>query len=204
MPMFLSAEYVQQHLHPSFSSFPNCVLIIDSFPIYIPRPRNLTAQSITYNDYYGGNVMKGLIGIAPTTDFPIVFFSELFSGAISDKELSIRSGLTKLNYPPGIQIMADKGFHLQDIEQEKKWKFVIPSFLDQSGQYSQVDIGNNMKISSVRIRVEHAIGRMHIFRILATPLPYQLFSNINQIVFICAFCSNISPRRGFEGLVFGE
>ncbi|CAF3762199.1 unnamed protein product [Rotaria sp. Silwood1] len=138
--------------------------------------------------------MKGLIGIAPTTDFPIVFFSELFSGAISDKELSIRSGLTKLNYPPSAEIIADKGFHLQDIEKEKNWKFIIPSFLDQSGQYDSTAIGNNMKISSVRIRVEHAIGRMHIFRILSTPIPYQLFSSINQIVFICALSSNLMYR----------
>ncbi|CAF1276831.1 unnamed protein product [Didymodactylos carnosus] len=129
MPMFLSTEYVQQHLHPSISSFPKCVLIIDSFPVYVPRPKNLTAQSITYNDYYGGNVMKGLIGIAPTTDFPIVFFSELFSDAISDKELAIRCGLTKLNYPSSIEIMADKGFHLQDVEQEKQWKFVNHSWM---------------------------------------------------------------------------
>ncbi|CAF5106406.1 unnamed protein product, partial [Rotaria sp. Silwood1] len=70
--------------------------------------------------------MRGLIGIAPTTDFPIVFFSELFSGAVSDKELATLSGLTKLNHPPGTEIMADKCFHLQDIEQEKQWKFVIP------------------------------------------------------------------------------
>jgi hypothetical protein len=194
MPMFISAEYVQKHLHPTFSSFPKCALIIDSFPVYIPRPKNLTAQSITYNDYYGGNVMKGLIGIAPTTDFPIVFFSELFSGAISDKELAIRSGLTKLSYPPGTEIMADKGFHLQDIEEEKKWKFLIPSFFDESGQYDPLTIGRNMTISSVRIRVEHAIGRMHIFRILSTPVPYQLFSCLNQIVFICAFSSNFMYR----------
>ncbi|CAF3949208.1 unnamed protein product [Rotaria sp. Silwood1] len=139
--------------------------------------------------------MKGLIGIAPTTDFPIVFFSELFSGAVSDKELATLSGLTKLNYPPGTEIMADKGFHLQDIEQEKQWKFVIPSFLDESSQYSSTDIGNNMKISSVHIRVEHAIGRMHIFRILSTPIPYQLFSSINQIAFICAFASNFMYRE---------
>ena len=51
-----------------------------------------------------------------------------------------------------------------------------------------------MKISSVRIRVEHAIGRMHIFRILSTPIPYQLFSNINQMVFICAFSSSFMYR----------
>ncbi|CAF1535361.1 unnamed protein product, partial [Didymodactylos carnosus] len=162
LPMFLSAEYVQQHLHPSFSSFPKCVLITDSLSVYVPRPKNLTAQSITYNDYYGGNVMKELIDIAPTTDFPIVFLSELFSGAISDKELAVRCGLTKLNYPLGIEIMADKGFHLQDVEQEKQWKFVIPSFLDESGQCSSTDIGNKMKISSVRIRVDHAIDSLSI------------------------------------------
>lgn len=192
--MFINADYVRQNLHPSFHNFPNCALVIDSFPIYIPRPRNLTAQSITYNEYYGGNVLKGLIGIAPTVDFPITFFSQLFSGAISDKELAIRSGLTALDFPPGTAIMADKGFHLQEIEKEKKWQFIIPSFLDESGQYDARTVGSNMKISSVRIRVEHAIGRFHIYRILSTPLPYQLFCNVNQIVFICAFCSNFMYR----------
>ena len=194
MPMLLSAEYVQQHLHLSFSFFPKCVLIIDNFLVYIPRPRNLTAQSITYNEYYGGNVMKELISIALITNFAIVFFSELFSGAISDKELTVRSGLTKVNYPPGAEIMADQGFHLRDIEKEKNWKFIIPSFLDQSGQYDSTAIGNNMKISSVRIRVEHTIGRTHIFRILSTPIPCQLLFSINQIVFICAFASNFMYR----------
>ena len=55
--------------------------------------------------------MKGLVGLSPTG--ALGFLSELYTGSISDKELTKMSNVIDC-LDPGDDVMADKGFDIQD------------------------------------------------------------------------------------------
>ena len=59
--------------------------------------------------------MKGLLTVAPNG--AIISVSELFTGSISDRQLTIQSGIVEIlkDVPPGKSIMADKDFDIQDL-----------------------------------------------------------------------------------------
>ena len=58
----------------------------------------------------------------------VSFVSTLYSGCISDKHITRVSGILDL-LEPGDQVMADKGFTIEDLLAEKKCSLVIPNFL---------------------------------------------------------------------------
>ena len=62
---------------------------------------------MTFSNYKNNNTFKGLIGISPSG--AITFVSSLFSGSISDKELTRQSGLLALLD----SIMADRGLDIE-------------------------------------------------------------------------------------------
>ena len=72
--------------------------------------------------------------IAPSGE--IIHVSALFEGSISDKELMKRSGLFHL-LEPGDQLMADKGFDIEDILEPIGCEITIPAFLASKGQFSK-------------------------------------------------------------------
>ena len=58
-------EAVRKNLPSSFSSFKNCVCIIDCTEIFIEQPQNQLAQPKVYSNYKSDNTVKDLIGITP-------------------------------------------------------------------------------------------------------------------------------------------
>ena len=56
-------------------------------------------------------------GITGAPNGAIIFISELFTGSISDRQLTIQSGLLEMlkTVPRGRSVMADKGFDIQDL-----------------------------------------------------------------------------------------
>ena len=64
-------------------------------------------------DYLAHTTLKGLIGIAPSG--AIIFLSQLYTGSISDGEIVERSGILDLPFSEGDDIMADKGFAIEDL-----------------------------------------------------------------------------------------
>lgn len=80
-------------------------------------PKDPLKQSELYSDYKIHDTCKGLIGISPNVS--VTFISQLHCGQISDRELTIKSGLCDF-LEKGDMVMTDKGFDIQDILAEKE------------------------------------------------------------------------------------
>ncbi|CAG2231277.1 unnamed protein product [Mytilus edulis] len=103
-----SKEKIKKHMPLSFRrKYPNTRVIIDATEFYVQRPRNPTAQSKTWSNYKSKNTFKTLVGITPNGAFS--FISDLWTGNISDRSITERSGFIDL-IEKGDHVMADRGF----------------------------------------------------------------------------------------------
>lgn len=80
----------------------------------------------------------------------------MFTGKISDKEITRRSGILEL-LENGDEVMTDKGFLIQDFLDPIGAKLVIPPFLGNTGIFSKEDVTKTQQIARLRIHVERAI-----------------------------------------------
>lgn len=176
--------------------FPNTIVIIDGTEMKIQRPSSMTRQSQSYSDYKSCNTVKGLVGIEPRGG--VIFASMLFTGGISDSDITEKSGFLKTlenlksegKIKDGDGIMVDKGFRIQDQVEKIGLKLNIPPFAKSGTQMSSAEIRCTEKIARHRVHVERAIARIKSFKILANRFDLSLFSSIDQIWYVCCFCTN--------------
>ena len=188
------------------SNMPSCfkpryaktVCIIDCSEVFIQRPTSLTARAQTFSNYKSHNTIKFLVAITPTG--AISFISQCWGGCVSDRHLTANSGLLK-HLKHGDLILADRGFDIADDLALLGASISIPPFTKGKPQLSQREIEFSRQLSSIRIHVERAIGRMKNYKILHTTLPISLikreheteFAAIDKIVFVCAALCNLHP-----------
>jgi len=98
---------------------------VDCTEIFVQKPSSLVANTQFFSSYKSHATFKGLLGIAPHG--AVVFVSSLYSGSISDVELTKASGLLDL-LEAGDGVMADKGFAITKLLAERKCQLVIPHF----------------------------------------------------------------------------
>lgn len=103
-----------------------------------------------------------MIGIAPHG--AVIFVSPLFTGCISDREITRCSGLLDL-LERNDAIMADKGFNIEDLLLEKGVQLNLPPYLNNQGQFPVEQVKETKKIARVRIHVERTIRRLKEFHI---------------------------------------
>ena len=176
--------------------FPNTLVIIDGTEFKIQRPSSLTRQSQCYSDYKSSNTLKALVGIEPRGG--VIFASMLFTGAISDKEITIQSGFLKTvenlkaegKVIDGDGIMVDKGFRIENEVENIGLKLNIPPFARSGAQFSTAEIKQTEKIARHRVHVERAIARIKAYKILSHTIDLSLFGCINQIWVVCSFITN--------------
>ena len=133
-----------------------------------------------YSSYKSHTTFKGNVVISPSGE--IIHISSLFEGLISDKELVRQSGLLPL-LQPGDQIMADKGFVIQDLLTPLGCSVVMPSFLSNKQQFSKGELQNSKKIHNLQVHVERAITgrRVKEFHFFDRVIPLTMAGSINQI-----------------------
>lgn len=188
MMTFPSKELVMQYLPESFSEFPNTRVVIDCTELYVQRPSNLKSQKQTWSSYKHWNTFKVLVGVTP--DGHVSFLSPLFSGAITDREITVKSGLLE-KLEPGDNIMADRGFEI-DEDLPEGVTINLPSFKPTEGkQFSITEVEKSQKIAVARVHVERVIGRIKSFRIIKHVMPLSLQPLAEKIFRVCAFLVNL-------------
>ena len=179
-----------------FRKFPNVRSVIDCSEFFIDRPSNKDDQYRTYSQYKSHNTFKALLGITPSGAFN--FVSDLWSGNISDKFITEKSGLLD-KIEEGDEIMADRGFRIEDLLLTKKAKLIAPPFTRKSGnskgkRLTAAEIRRTREIARVRIHVERAIQRVKCWRILKHQIPSTLANSATMIVkVVAALCNLMGP-----------
>jgi DDE superfamily endonuclease len=90
----------------------------------------------------------------------VCFLSHTWEGKASDKSLAELAGY---HLPPGSYLYQDKGFQgfcLQDVT------IIQPKKKPSGGELTPPEKAANRRISSIRIRIEHAIGGVKRYRIV--------------------------------------
>ena len=87
---------------------PNVRVILDCTEIRCEAPSSLTLQSETFSHYKNTNTFKGLIGIAPCG--VITLISKLYTGSISDREITQQSGILLVYFSQEMQAWLTKAF----------------------------------------------------------------------------------------------
>ena len=184
-------EILHQYLPNIFRElYPRTVLIIDAVEIRVESPSSLDMQSVCYSSYKGTTTMKGLVGLSPTG--ALGFLSELYTGSISDKELTKMSNVIDC-LDLGDDVMADKGFDIQDDFAAKGVTVNIPSFLKGKTQFSREEMEHNKKIASLRIHVERCIERMKNWHIFDKRVPITLAPIASDMFIVIGALTNFLP-----------
>ena len=188
---FPSWHVVKKYMPEVFKQdYPNTRIIIDATEFPIERPSSLLSQACTFSAYKNRNTVKILIGVTPSG--AISFVSDAYEGSISDRKLVEVCGLLE-KLEPGDEVMADKGFKIQDMLVPYGVRLNVPPFLQSNTQMAACDVFTTKKIARLRVHVERAIGRVKDYRILQGVLPASMWDSISDIIYVCCMLTNFGP-----------
>ena len=190
-PLWPPRDVVRANMPKCFRDlYPTTRVIIDATEVYIVKPSLPDLQQMMYSSYKNNNTFKALVGISPSGS--ITFVSSLYSGSISDKELTRRSGILEL-LEKGDSVMADRGFDIEADLIPLGVKLNIPPFLKGKSQLSEKEMVDTRHITSLRIHVERAMERIKNYHIFDKDIPSHLTDLADQIFFVCSVLSNFWP-----------
>ena len=194
IPIWPSRQAINRNMPDNFKcTFPKTRVIIDCTEIKVQTPSSKVLNSEIFSNYKSHNTFKGLIGITPCG--MISFISSLYTGSISDKEITKRSGILDL-LEPDDAVMADKGFLIHDLLKDKQALMIIPPFLGQNSQFTKEEVEHTQEIARLRIHVERAIRRVKEYHIFDGVIPLNVAGSLNQIWTVCSLLTN------FRGPIF--
>lgn len=183
-----SREAVQRRMPAVFKpDYASCRVILDCTEIRVQTPSSKVLNSMSYSHYKGCTTYKSLVGISPCG--AVTFVSTLFTGSVSDKDICVRSGFIDL-LDENDQVMADKGFTIQDLLVKKKASLVIPPFLGEAPQFRASEVILTQDIARLRVHVERAIRRVKEFKIFQNMIPLSIAGTISQIWTVCVLLTN--------------
>ena len=181
------------HLHSpkAFKElFPKVCIVVDCTEVEMERPSALNSQSACYSSYKSRPTMKSLMGITPSG--VLAFVSEFFPGSSSDKEITLMSGFLQ-TLQHGDEVMADKGFNVQDELASVGVSLVMPAFLKGKTQFSVEESNKNKAIASLRIHVERLMERLKNWHILDRKIPISMAPFASDIIIVIGALSNFLP-----------
>ncbi|GFT42975.1 uncharacterized protein TNCV_1615411 [Trichonephila clavipes] len=180
-PLFPNKSQVIQYMPPAFRMhFKDVRIIVDCTEFTIQKPSSPKEQQMTFSCYKNANTLKGMIGITPNG--AISFISELYCGSISDKQLFIKSKLMDLLEPN--DVMADKGFLIENELASVGCKLQCPAFLRDKIQFDVSEMVSNCRLSNVRSYSGKGYWSIKQYKYFEGALPYRSLHNANS-VFYC-------------------
>ena len=183
LPCWPDRTTIQNTMPAAFKElYPHTTAIVDATEIRVNIPSSLLLQSQTYSNYKSTNTLKALIAISPAGH--VTFVSSLYTGCISDTQLVERSGFLSL-LQKGDEIMADRGFTIEDLLTPLGVKLNIPPFFGEQGQMEGSEVVETQQIASLRIHIERAICRVKEFDMLSGVMPASVAASANQIWTVC-------------------
>ena len=189
LPCWPSRDTIRNTMPAVFKEqYPKTTAILDATEIKVHTPSSLLLQSQTYSSYKSANTFKALLAVSPAGH--VIFTSALYTGSISDYQLVSRSGFLGL-LQEGDEIMADRGFTIEDLLTPLGVGLNIPPFLGKRQQMDGAEVVETQQIASLRIHVERAIRRVKEFDILAGIMPATLAGSANQIWTVCCLLTNL-------------
>ena len=154
LPVWPSRERVNDTMPEIFKDlYPTTRCIIDCTEFPIQTPTDPDTQRVTWSSYKNRNTFKALVGITPSG--AISFLSELYGGSVSDREITLSSGLLD-KLQSGDSLMADKGFTIADECLKCNILLDVPPYVHDK-QLSAQEIVEARRIASLRIHVERAM-----------------------------------------------
>ena len=190
IPIWPTMQHVARRMPESMKNkFPYIKVIIDCVEFRVETASSLVLHKMFYSDYKSHTTVKCLVGICPGGGFS--FISSVFPGSISDKDITVRSGLLNPSlWNSGEGIMADRGFTIRDYTDNLNIKLVIPAFLQGRDQLSEEEVIITQQIASERIHVERMIQRLKTYHIFDRVIPLSMMGSLNQIITVCALLAN--------------
>ena len=184
-------DVINLHMSSLFKEFyPKTAIIIDCTEVEMEQPSALNNQSACYSSYKSKTTMKALVGITPSG--ATAFVSELYPGSISDKEITVKSGL--LNHlQQGDEVMADKGFLIQDELTSVGAVLTMPAFLKGRKQFSKAETAKNKKVACLRVHIERCMERIKNYHILDSKIPISIAPFASDIFIVIAALTNFQP-----------
>jgi hypothetical protein len=170
-----------------YSKFAKTRIIIDGTEFPVDKPKQPVLQQATFSTYKNRNTMKSLLASSPGGLFTYV--SPAYGGSTSDRQIVERSTLTSL-LEPGDQIMADKGFNVEDLMLPYQVTVNMPTFFKKKNRLSGDVVRRDRKVSSKRVHIERLIGLAKTYKILVSPMNNVESSLSTQIVTVVAYLCN--------------
>lgn len=156
--------------------------IIDCTEMPIASTSNPEMSQNTFSNYKNRNTFKGLVSC---DEYGAVnFISDLFGGSISDREITVKSQfIDKL--VAGECVLADRGFEISDLLEDKGVALNIPPFMRGKLQLSEKEVMVTRAIANRRILIEQINARAKKNKILVDVMPVCLWPLANKIFFVC-------------------
>ena len=112
-------------------------------------------------------------------------------GSISAKSITVKNGLLNPDlWEPGNELMADRGFTVEEYLTRLGVKLIIPSFLKGRSQFNEQEIVKSQQIANERIHIERMIQQLKCYHIFDKVRPLNMIVLLNQIISVCAILSN--------------
>ena len=196
IPIWMSRQQVALSMPKKYTLHsPKLRVILDCTEIRCESPTSMTLHSEIFSNYKSTTTFKGLIGVAPCG--AVTYVSPLYTGSISDKDITRKSGLLNL-LEPGDEVMVDKGFTIDDLLSSIGASLVIPPF-KRGAQLSKSDCDQTQAIARLRILVERVIRRVKEYHIWDSVVPLTLSGSVNQIWHNCCIMVNYQGPMFLEG-----
>ncbi|XP_077421168.1 uncharacterized protein LOC144051704 [Vanacampus margaritifer] len=195
IPLWVSREKIRSVVPEKFKKHcSNVRVILDCAEIAVATASSLTLRSEMSSHYTNRTTLKGLIAVTPHG--LVTFFSPLYAGSISVKEMTKLCGILTL-LEPGDEVLADKGCQVEDLLSGIGAKLIIPP-LKRSAKFTREDTEKRQAIARFRRVAERVVGRIKSNHIWDSPVPPTLIGTINQIWYNCCVMVNFQGPLSLE------